>query len=51
MKHFEIRFRHSKSPLQLTETVTAESYQYAKAALNGRYEGLTIVGWREVKLK
>lgn len=50
MKHFEIRFKHSKTQLQLTETVTAQSFQYAKAALNGRYEGLQILGWREVKI-
>lgn len=50
MKHFEVRFKHKNSPLMLTETVTAQNYQYAKAALSGRYEGLQILGWKEVKL-
>lgn len=48
MKNFEIRFKHSKSKFTLTETVTAQSYQYARESLNGRYDGLQILNWRTV---
>jgi hypothetical protein len=48
MKDFEIRFKHSNSKFTLTETVTAQSYQYAREALRGRYDGLQILNYRQV---
>ena len=43
MKQFTIGFTHSGSPMRLTETVTAESSQYARLSIQGRYKGVQIL--------
>lgn len=46
MKQWKVRFRTPQSKgMILKEIVTADSWQYAKLALESRYPGIVITGY------
>ena len=49
MKQFRVGFTHSESKgMRLTEIISAESAQYARMQVQGKYNGVKILSFTEV---